>query len=207
MKIIFEFDDLHWKSPENCLSTIEYLVERVPNIKLSFFCTPQHSNLPLSLNDIWCEKIKKFIDSKNINLYVHGLNHESCEFLHLSEEEALIKLIQAHEEFKKANLTFYKVFRAPYWNINENTYKALQKLNYSHIYSHEDYKDLSENQKIKTIFYNWNLKDEFKFINHEIIIAHGHTHNTCSNGIFEVKDRIVEFCQKENPEFIFAHEI
>jgi len=206
MKVVFEFDDLHWKSPENCLFSIERLVSDIPNIKLSFFCTPLHSNLPLSWNPEWCDKIRSLIHSNNISLYVHGLTHCSCEFLNLSAEGAKERLSISHRAFNEANLPFHKVFRAPYWNINAETYDALEELQYSHIYSHEDYKNLSYDRNIKTVFYNWNLKDESCEEN-DLVIAHGHTHDTCSNGIEEVRNRITNFCKEKNPEFIFAHEV
>lgn len=206
MKTVFEFDDLHWKSPENCLPSIERLVLAVPNIKLSFFCTPFHSNLPLSWDVQWCDRVRELIQSNNVSLCVHGLNHDSCEFLNLSKRNAKDRLISAHEKFENAKLPFHKVFRAPYWNINAETYDTLEELDYSHIYSHDDYKNLSNGKTIKTVFYNWNLKDEFSGTE-DIIIAHGHTHDTCFNGIAEVESRIIDFCKNKHPEFIFAHEV
>ncbi len=44
MNLVFDFGDLHWKYPENCLPSIKKLVQAIPTIKLSFFTVPFHTN-------------------------------------------------------------------------------------------------------------------------------------------------------------------
>ena len=110
--------------------------------------------------------------------------------------------------FEKNNIDFLKVFRGPQWGINEYTFEALIDLNFTHIYSHENYLELNNKFKdnIKIIYYNWNLKDNFELKN-EIIIAHGHTHNVCDNGIEETFDKIKNINKKYNINFLKANKI
>jgi predicted deacetylase len=204
--LILEYDDFHWKYPENCLKTIKKFIEIIPNIKISLFTTPKHSGYKLSSNKEWCEEVKNLINDKNITLGVHGLFHSIEEFKHLSREEAVNKIIDAENEFKECNLPFVKVFRGPHWGINQNTYDALIELNYTHVYTHEDYKSLAEkNTNIKNVIYNWNLKDAPQS-NNLFLIGHGHTHNVCQNGIEETFERVAMFIKENDVEFKFINE-
>lgn len=205
--LILEFDDLHWKQPENCLDTIKRYVQKYPKIKLSFFTTPCHSQLPLSYNPEWCLEINDLIKSNNIRIAVHGLYHNQEEFKYLDDNRSIMFFKLAEKEFNQAGIPFIKVFRGPHWGICQHTYDALKYEGYSHIYTHEDYRDLAEKNKtrIKNIFYNWNLKDEAP--NDNLLIGHGHTFNVCSNGIAQTFDKVCAFIDKYNPEFKFVNEI
>ncbi len=80
MQLILEFDDLHWKTPQDCMLTIDKLVQAVPFIKLSFFTTPHHSFIPIHSNPIWCMKLREHIENGNVQLAMHGLTHSHLEF-------------------------------------------------------------------------------------------------------------------------------
>lgn len=204
--LILEYDDFHWKSPENCLSTIQRFVDRFPNIKISLFSTPIHSYLPYRDDLNWCNSVRKLIESGNIHLAVHGIYHDSEEFKHKNFANACYSLKMAEEEFEKSSLPFVKVFRGPHWGINNETYAALECLDYTHIYTHEDYRHLiTPERKIKSVIYNWNLKDEAPDL--DLLIAHGHTHSVCSNGIQETFDKVSTFIENNNPSFRFVNEI
>lgn len=208
-KIILEYDDFHWKFPENCLDFLELIINKYPVLKISLFTTPIHSFLPLSQNNEWCKRVKKLIESNNIKLAVHGTYHNQEEFKNVSEEKAIDLLLKSEEEFKKSDLPFLKIFRGPHWGINQNTYNALKKLKYTHVYTHENYNNLTnENKDIKNIIYNWNLKDEFSINSQsDIIIAHGHTFDTCSNGLEKTFDKIEKLMQYDLIEYHTIDEI
>jgi len=205
MKLVLDFDDFHWKEPENCLETIEQLVREVPNIKLSFFTVPKHSEYPIQANIPWCNKIRDLIKAGNIRLAYHGFTHSHLEFAQLKKQEALDRIKFATLYFDKAKLPIARVFKGPNWGINAEVYEALAELGFSHVYSHEDYKFIGHD-KIKTVFYNWNLKDA-EPPKEEIIIAHGHTHNVCENGIAEASSKIVKFIKENNPQLIYVDEV
>jgi hypothetical protein len=209
MNLILEFDDLNPKDEVNCLSSIDKLVSLFPNIKLTFFTSALYDRVALFSNKEWCFKIKKYIESDNIRLAVHGLYHTQEEFKNKSKDDALLSLIIAESVFNASKLPFIKVFRGPHWGINNNTYQSLIELEYKSVYTHETYIELANQYKdIKSIIYNWNLKDNFDpSIKDNVIIGHGHTHNVCGNGIDESFDRIVNFINQYNPNFLFADDI
>lgn len=204
MNLVLEFDDLHFLEPENCLKEIQFLVNKYPSIKLNFFCTPFLRNQKLSDNKIFCSKIKEL--SNNIEILVHGLTHSIEEFKHVSYDTAKTKLMLAEFIFEDCDIPFKKIFRGPHWGINIETICALKTLGYTAIFNHEDYRHL-ETSGIKYVYYNWNLKDEFFLEKEELIIAHGHTHNVCGNGIKESMNRITNFIDTYSPEFKFASEV
>lgn len=212
MNIIFEFDDLHWDPTVNCIEQIEYLINRYPDIKLSFF-TPVYYNYQYIYDDKqWCDKIRKYITSNNLTLGVHGLTHSVEEFKHKTYEQACNALITAESIFNKADLPFVKIFRGPHWGINDDTYKALIDLNYKSIYTHFDYLNLTfKYPNIKSIIYNWNLNEEFNIKDNwhsdDIVIGHGHTHNVCGNGIQESLNRIINFIENNNPKYLNISDI
>ena len=63
MNFILDFDDFHYKSPENCLSTIYKLISKIPNIKLSLFTVPMLDGLPIFENKKWCTELMYLIES------------------------------------------------------------------------------------------------------------------------------------------------
>lgn len=212
MFIILEFDDLHWLEPENCLYEINYLINMFPNIKLSFFTVPFLRNVEICENKEFCNEIINHIENGNIRLGFHGLNHDTEEFKNLNYSTALTKLEFASMLFEEAGLKVTNVFRGPHWGINEATIKACADLNFTHIYNHVDYLKLDDKireNSMKPIYYNWNLKDEFDIETHKDypIVAHGHTHNVCNNGLPESLVRIESFIKKYNPSFLFIDEI
>ena len=204
MSLVLEFDDLHWKLPENCIESIRTLVEAVPNIKLNFFTVPQHSFIPLHSNPTWCAEIRNLIQQGNIKLAVHGLTHSELEFK--IDDKNLIndKLATAESLFDKANLPYTKIFKGPHWGITQTVYDVLLSRGYLAVYSHDTYKNLSS--VLKTIFYNWNLKDNPP-TNIDTIIAHGHNLNVCGNGIQDSTAKIIDFINKNNPTLKFVDEV
>lgn len=203
-KLILEFDDLHFLNPENCLFEIKDLVSKFPNIKLSFFTVPNLRGVPIYNSTMFCEAIKSYIDSNNLEILIHGHTHTMEEFKNVCYEEAIEKLKQSETILQEARIPYKKVFRGPHWGINKETIQALIDLGYTHIYNHESYRHL-EVPGIKFIYYNWNLKDPAP--KDEYIIAHGHTHNVCSNGITEVKNKIEEFLSNNKVEHKFTQEV
>lgn len=204
--LVLEFDDFHWRQPENCLKEIEYLISKFPDIKLSFFCTPALGGIYLDENTNWCNTVKFYIDSGNIRLGVHGLYHNTEEFKYLDYSSAHRHLEIALAIFNKSNLPVTKCFRGPHWGLNENAIHALNALNFTHLYSHNDYKHLEYFFEGKVVYYNWNLKDEISEIPN-LIIGHGHTHNVCQNGISESIPKIVKALESGKYKTVFIDDV
>lgn len=207
-QVIFEFDDLHFTEPEDCLNEIDHLVKVIPNIKLSFFAVPMLRGNPIYENPLWIKRIHEHIKNNNVRLAVHGLEHLTLEFENINFENAMYRIQTAEDLFKQAELPFVKVFKGPHWGINLETLDALSYLEYTHVYNHDDHIHLELNKySFKFIHYNWNLKDEFEDNEQSLVVAHGHTWDTCSNGIKEVTPKIIEFVNKYHPTFKFVDEV
>ena len=162
MNLILEFDDFNPKKEVDCLAEIEYLVDRYPNIKLTMFTPAMYENNTLRSDPKWCNAVRKLIQSDNLRLAVHGCFHTSEEFKFKNKEEAISTIALAECMFRIAKLPFIRVFRGPHWGINQATYDALKWLEYTHVYTHPDYSTLADtNTDIKSIFYDWNLKDTY----------------------------------------------
>jgi hypothetical protein len=204
--LVLEFDDFHWRQPENCLKEIEYLISKFPDIKLSLFCTPALGGNYLDENTDWCNTVKFYIDSGNIRLGVHGLYHNTEEFKYLDYASAHRHLEIALDLFKRSNLPVTKCFRGPHWGLNENAIHALNALNFTHLYSHNDYKHLEYFFEGKVVYYNWNLKDEIPNMP-DLIIGHGHTHNVCQNGISESIPKIVKALESGKYQTVFIDDV
>tara|TARA_R110002074_G_scaffold402324_1_gene607076 strand:- start:147257 stop:147889 length:633 start_codon:yes stop_codon:yes gene_type:complete len=196
-KILIDFDDLHYRHPENCLQTVDYLVERNPDIKLLFFTIPFLDRLEIGNDTKFCEDIKKYIDSGHIQLAIHGTYHSSEEFKNLDRENARMKISLSERLMREANLPFIRVFKGPHWGINKNTIDVLTDRDYDAIFSHEDYSHL-ETPDIDFCYYNWNLKDDYVSTEDKIVIAHGHTHSVCGNGIRQIADKLLSTIEREN---------
>lgn len=205
-KLILEFDDFHPSEPENCLESVYTLVFLYPEIKINLFTIPNLRKLPLSKDKKWCNDVRRLILDGNLVLGVHGYSHELLEFESPGYQTALDKLQKGSRILLDAELPYARVFRGPHWGLNVEAIYALRDSNFTHIYNHEDHRHLGLeiiNCGMKAIYYNWNLKDEFdeELLAANFIIAHGHTHHTCGNGIQEVFLRLTEFIDKYKPTF------
>ena len=156
--IVLEYDDIHPLHPENCLKEIDEFVRLFPNIKLSFFCPPLLRGVPLYKDKDWCGSIRKHIESGNVCLARHGLTHEQEEFKNLDLNEAEFRLKVGDAAHDVARLPYVKVFRGPHWGINMESITALINQGYTHLYNHQDYKELGDKYKneinVRMIIYN-----------------------------------------------------
>lgn len=210
MKLILEFDDFNPHPEVDCLTEIKALVGVFPEIKLTMFTPALYKDTPLYSNPSWCDEVRKLIKSNNLRLAVHGCYHTNEEFKNINYHDAIRTIVRAESIFRVAGLPFIRCFRGPHWGINQPTYNALKWLEYTHVYTHEDYKELTAtNDDIKNIVYNWNISQFYKRTTElsYTVIGHGHTHNVCSNGIQESSARIDDFIRTYTPTFSFADEI
>jgi len=220
MKLVLEYDDFHWMDPENCLDTVDKFVGRYPEIKLSFFSIPHLRGFPMNSGSGWCEEVREHIGNGNVQLARHGFYHTQEEFKHYNYDQAITSLVMGDDVVKDAGLSEAKVFRAPHWGLCEGAIKALVDMEYTHLYNHEDYIDMAEpfKNQIKVMYYNWNLADDepekdtgiSRLINKlapKTIIAHGHTHDVCGNGISQTFDKVCDFIENNSVEFRFVNEV
>jgi len=149
------------------------LKNEFPDFKVNLFAIPRDNQ-----RIEWLEYLKQL---DWIQLCVHGWNHESNEEV----DEKLLK------EGFIVYQGFAKVYRAPFWQLSDEMYKRLKKLGFK-IMLHPD--DPREGIK-----YNWNIKDSPP--NLDIVYAHGHVQDVCSNGLVESFSNIMKL--PKDTEFKF----
>lgn len=201
-RIVLEYDDFHWLSPENCLDVVERFIENFPDIKITLFTVPMLRQRPLWDNSEWCDKVRALCDRGFLEIARHGLYHAQEEYRHCNYDYAIKSLLLGDRILDESRIPYVKVFRGPHWGINDSTVRALNELGYTHLFNHVDHAKIGKAFLGRVIYYNWNLADpapDFRFI-----VAHGHTHDVCGNGISQTFTKVVELIKKRNPHFIFA---
>ena len=84
----------------------------------------------------WCEWLNELVRRGNVEVAIHGLYHHrnsdphSAEFLGLSYEECITRLLNAERIFETSGLKYVRGFRPPGWGVSEGLFKALKDLSY-----------------------------------------------------------------------------
>jgi len=162
MKVCYlDFDD--FSETNNRLDWLWMLKNEFPHFKVNLFAIPSKFSASF-LSYI------RFIDW--IKLCVHGSNHKNNEDV----SEATLKLLSTK------CYGFNKIYRAPYWQLSDDMYKRLKKLNYKIMLHPDDSRD--------GIKYNWNIKDSPPPLN--TLRGHGHIQDTQGNGLVEAMENIMK---------------
>lgn len=212
MKIILEHDDLHPDPSVDCLEIAEQLLGKYPSLILNFFVPTYYNKKALFLEKEWCKRLQKLVEEDRVCLGIHGHSHSPLEFIAKSYQDAVISIKASEAILNTAGLPHAMAFRGPYWAINTPTIEALVDLGYTHLYSHISYNHLTDpfKEKIKIVYYNWNLKDEYLTLENPlesgICVAHGHTSKhlslNCGNGLWDIYPKIEKLIEEENPLFM-----
>lgn len=203
--LVLEFDDFHWQAPENCLALVKRYIEIEPSIKISLFTVPCLRGHPLFDDKQWCKDVASLCEKGNLEIVRHGYLHSPLEYEHCQYDYAINSLLLGDKIIEAAGIPVVKVFRGPYWGLNEPTVRALNELGYTHLYNHRDHTSVGRMFKGRVVFYNWNLGE--KAPDFRLLVGHGHTHNVCGNGIEETFDRVLATVRELSPTFLFASEI
>jgi len=203
--LILEYDDFHWAAPENCLDVIERFKSEVPDIKITMFTVPNLRGAPLYDNVDWCRRVRALCDEGTLEIARHGFSHSPLEYEYCDYDYAVKSLLLGDRILETAGIPYVKVFRGPYWGLNDATVMALNNLGYTHLYNHIDHSSIGHNFNGKVVFYNWNLANEAPDFN--FLVGHGHTHNVCGNGISETLEKVLSFIHKVHPKFKFASSV
>jgi len=164
-----DFDDFEEKN--NRLDWLWQLHDEFPYFKVNLFTIPERCK------DSFLEYIRK-IDW--IQLCVHGWEHKHNE--HVPENKLIV-----------CSATGYaKVYRAPYWQLSDEMYKRLKKMDYK-IMLHPD--DSREGIK-----YNWNIKDSPPSL--DTLLGHGHIQDTQGNGLIEAMENILKLPKDTKFKFL-----
>lgn len=160
--IVMDFDDL-CDNTRAKLALVARLKEKLPGAKVTLFAIPAR-----------CSK-ETIAEAKSLGEWVqlgmHGWEHTLGECWGWTKEEALSKMKLAQDMGIDA-----KVFRAPKWVIDVETYMAAKELGWV-IADHKDFRIL--NSGCRTYTYNRPLRVP------KYTCVHGHLPNVSGNGIEE----------------------
>ena len=176
--MVVDFDDFGYD--HDCRMELEKLKEINPKFKVTLFAVPTKMTIELldwaTENDYWVEIVQ------------HGWDHHSnyeCE--KWTYEEALMAISKAAPYFPT------KGFKAPGWQISDETYHALRDNGYW--VADQSYNDERRPSELK-VYKGHDLPDNY----------HGHTWDCgCNNGIHEDWDNIA-FKVKVGSNFKFVSE-
>lgn len=192
--VILDLDDF---SP--LYSSIDLLLkfkDYYPHFRVSLFTVSNfNKKYPISKFKPWCDKIRKL---DFVELLIHGYDHTPGEFKRISKRKAVEKIISAEREFMKSGLKYKKIFRAPHWQLNNETYSALSELGYAVA----DHEDNAAPRELTCYQYNWSINAPIP--NLQVIKGHGHMQNVCGNGLKECFENLFQF--PNNTKFITISE-
>lgn len=203
--LTLDYDDFHWFEPENCIDHVIRLVEVFPQIKVSLFTVPMLRQSPLWDDRQWCDRVRALCERGNLEIARHGLYHTQEEYRHCDYDYAIKSLLIGDRILDESGIPYVKVFRGPHWGINDATVRALNELGYTHLYNHVDHASIGRNFLGRVIYYNWNLAHPAP--DFRLLIAHGHTHDVCGNGIAQAFEKVSSLITQRNPKFLFASEV
>ena len=179
--IVLDFDDL-CDNTRGKLAWVAKLKEKMPECKVTLFAIPTR-----------CSK-ETIAEAKSlgdwVTLGMHGWRHTLGECWGWTSEEALDKMNRAFDMGIDG-----KVFRAPKWVIDAETYIAAKELGWV-IADHRDYRVLDSG--CRTYTYNQPLRDP------PWIRVHGHLPNVSGNGIEEA---FQSFLFKDDSQFLHITEV
>lgn len=208
--LVLEYDDFCDQKPEDCLDFVEEKLRETPEIKITFFTVPAMRGRPI-YRDEWVKRVKALIDSDNIRLAIHGCMHVQEEMKFLTYEQTVQRIAVSEKILNDLGLPFIKVFRPPHWTPGRDLHRALVNSGYSHWYNHEKHADMTDTAlsfACQPIYSNFNLKDPVpKTWDLKYMIAHGHTHDVCENGIEQTWDKVLTINNRFEPQYLFADQI
>ena len=166
--VVMDFDDL-CDATRPKLDLIERLKEKMPGLKVTLFTIPARTS-PETI------RVAKLLGDW-VSLGVHGWRHTLGECWSWTHEDARARMEASLEMGIDG-----KVFRAPKWVIDAETYYAAKELGWV-IADHKDYRVLGSGALTYT--YNRPLRRM------AYTPVHGHLPNVSGNGIAETFDKFV----------------
>jgi len=197
MKLCLDFDDF---SPRNTnFGILEDLKEHYPGFKVTLFTVPWDVRWG-EATPITEEKYKPFCEAVKkaegwIEIALHGLTHtvrtvrNSAEYELLDYERAKKRTMIAEKMFINRGISYAKIFKAPQWLLSAPAKKAVEDQGFT---------------VVEDGYYNWNLKDKQPKLKKGVLVAHGHIHNVCDNGLEDVAPKLMQL--PTDTEFIWLSE-
>jgi len=175
---IIDLDDFSSLKPGEVQLT--KMKEHFPDFKVTLFTTPFDKKY--ILNQAPVQKLYdwgKLVEANKdwMEIAVHGFAHERGECMVKDKKEAEILIKAAENVFKKIGVSFVKIFKAPFWEMNEPFEQVLHDMGYV--------KAIDRNNPIVHTdipTYTWSWSIETPIPDYHTVKGHGHVVGT-NNGI------------------------
>jgi SAM-dependent methyltransferase len=178
-EIVFELDDFYDQNAG--LDWLEALKCKFPNLKVTLFCIPSKCSIDF-INT--CKKRYGDWMSFAVHGWFHDTAHGTAQECNYWTTEDANKYLDIAEEMG----VFEKIFRAPGWNYNIETYKVLIERGYiicEHL-AHDRWPELGGK----------------RYTTGHLMEVHGHVQNVNMNGLEELATTKCNFSDKSNFYFI-----
>lgn len=177
--VVFDLDDLcdYW-DPYNLL--VDWKTVN-PNGKVTLFAIPGRCSTEL---------IAKYRALPWVRLAAHGWWHQTGECLSWSAEETELRLRTV------ASWGFTKGFKAPGWLMTRSVVDGANAAGFW-VAGHSSHREVWKKGDNTYVYNRKRRVDDWT-------AAHGHTHDTCDNGIDE---SFASFCFPPSTEFKFVSEV
>jgi hypothetical protein len=199
--IVFDSDDFGCNhvisdmcQSHDCRDMLMLFKEANPSFKATLFTIPRETTLELLswalANNSWIE------------LAWHGFSHISnyeCE--KMSYEHFNLEMYAMSQELPYTGVRFAKGFKAPGWQISNDIYRWLKDHDYW--VADQAYNDERRPKGLKAYVNN---NGQFSANGVQYNGQHFHTWDCVGNGVYEMKDYIIEQLGKET-EFKFVSEV
>lgn len=158
---------------------LQKLKDHYPDFKCTLFTVPFHyryytREMKIAKLEEWA-KLVRGIDW--IEMAPHGFAHIRGEWL-MTNKKLILTSIKAMENlFKRLELNFIKVFKAPHWELSKETEEILNERGYTLAIDRNNPKTFTN---IPTYIFNWSTED--KIPSYHTIKGHGHMWDT-PNGL------------------------
>lgn len=147
-----------------------------------------------------------------MEICVHGLNHFGPgEFGEISADEAKKRIIVAERLFRKVQIPYVKIFKAPHWALSAEGKAAIEQEYVEEVlaklpeYNGQTFGGFTV---VEDHYYDWNLRDHMpkpqELGDQDIVVTHGHVQNVVGNGLAETMDKLMKL--PPDQEFIFISE-
>ena len=197
---------------------LNILWERFPNMKVTLFTIPNlHGKHPITMSPKWCSWVRSLVATGKVEVALHGYEHTYCELLHLSQDDIKERILRGEALLEEANIPFVKGFKAPYWAISDNVYRALASLGYDWIMIHPESFPVYPEAPIKYPHFRY-VQEWYSLggnlpLDKEVLVIHGHMREEgVTNGLSRVNCAYTEIqlhrlTQYADIDFRFLSEI
>lgn len=209
-EIVLEADD--FQPYVYLIPHLELLKSHIPNFKITLF-TISRFRRPGELDlNMEIENHKRFFDMVSkydwIELAYHGLDHSMTqnggftqyEFNPKTYKEVKERFKEIQDWHKKVGIKPAKIFRAPYWQASDDTYKFFRDKGF--VVCTDRNQPRPNIDGMQQYRWNWSFEEEVPHV--EILKGHGHVSLPSKNNIPDQLENLKRLPQ--DAEYLFVSE-